>query len=97
MNNEVNIEEKSRVYDIVYEYHSDLMCSNYDAEIHASQESDGRVSIRPNNSSDYVCCNSFTFTHSDPDRVIAVAKMILAFAEMVKNENKKSIDISDKL
>lgn len=97
MNKEISIKEKSRIYDIVYEYHSDLMCSNYDAEIHANQEWDGRVSIRPNGSSDYGRSSSFTFNHSDPDRVIAVAKMILAFAEMVKNENKKGIDISDKL
>lgn len=92
MNNQVKIEEKAKTYDIKLEYHSDLMCENYDAEILAIQESDGRITFSPKNKYE----DSFTFKHSDPDRVIAIAKMIQAFAEMAKEENKNTIDLSDK-
>lgn len=92
MNKEISIKEKSRVYDIKFEYHSDLMCENYDAEILAIQESDNRVTFSPKDKYD----DGFTFKHSDPDRVIAIAKMMQAFAEMAKKDNKKAIDISSK-
>lgn len=90
MNNDIAITEKSRTYDIKFEYHSDLMCENYDAEILAIQESDNRVTFSPKDKYD----DGFTFKHSDPDRVIAIAKMMQAFAEMAKKDNKKAIDIS---
>lgn len=85
MNNQVKIEERAKTYDIKLEYHSDLMCENYDAEILAIQESDGRITFSPRDKYE----DSFTFKHSDPDRVIAITKMIQAFAEMAKNEAKK--------
>lgn len=87
---QVKIEERARTYDIKLEYHSDLMCENYDAEILAIQESDNRVTFSPKDKYD----DSFTFKHSDPDRVIAIAKMMQAFAELAKKDNKKAIDIS---
>lgn len=90
MGNQVKIEEKAKTYDIKLEYHSDLMCENYDAEIHASHRHDGRITILPNKH----LGDGFVFEHSDPDRVIAITKMIQAFAEMAKNENEKTIDIS---
>ena len=93
MDNQVKIEEKAKTYDIKLEYHSDLMCENYDAEILAIQESDGRITFSPKDKYE----DSFTFRHSDPDRVIAITKMIQAFAEMVKQGNKSTIDISDKV
>lgn len=93
MDNQVKIEEKAKTYDIKLEYHSDLMCENYDAEILAVQESDGRITFSPKDKYE----DSFTFKHSDPDRVIAITKMIQAFAEMVKQGNKSTIDISDKV
>lgn len=93
MNNQVKIEEKAKTYDIKLEYHSDLMCENYDAEILAIQESDGRITFSPKDKYE----DSFTFKHSDPDRVIAITKMIQAFAEMSKKENKSTIDINDKV
>ena len=93
MDNQVKIEEKAKTYDIKLEYHSDLMCENYDAEILAVQESDGRITFSPKDKYE----DSFTFRHSDPDRVIAITKMIQAFAEMAKQGNKSTIDISDKV
>lgn len=93
MENKITISPKAKTYDIKLQYHSDLMCENYDAEILAVQESDGRITFSPKDKYE----DSFTFKHSDPDRVIAVTKMIQAFAEMAKNENKKPIDISNKV
>lgn len=90
----VTIQPKTRTYDVKLGYHSDLMCQNYDAEVYCVQESDGRVTIRPDGNPMVV---GFVFEHSDPDRVIAVARMMQAFAEMVKYENdKNNIDISNK-
>lgn len=91
MENQVKIEEKAKTYDIKLEYHSDLMCENYGAEILAIQESDGRITFSPKDKYE----DSFTFKHSDPDRVIAITKMILAFAKMAKRENKNAIDTND--
>lgn len=88
----VTIQQKSRTYGVKLGYHSDLMCQNYDAEVYCVQEPDGRVTIRPDGKPMVV---GFVFDHSDPDRVIAVAQMILAAAQMVKNHNKKGIDTSD--
>lgn len=101
--NQVNIEEKSIEYSVKVTYHSDMKCENYDAEISAVEENDGRISLYPvyeNSNTEYPFLEfpkdpeSFSFIHSDPDRAIAVANMILAFAQMVKNENKKRIDTS---
>lgn len=85
--NQINIEEKKTVYDVKYTYHSDKKCQNYDAQIEAQEESDGTVSLTPDGAG-----SSFEFYHSDPDRVIAVAQMMMAFAQMVKNKNNKPID-----
>ena len=89
---EINISHIETAYDITFEYHSDLMCQNYDAKITAIEGSDGRITFRPINYDGW--CNAFVFEHSDPDRVLAIANMMKAFAEMVKQENKKSIDLS---
>jgi hypothetical protein len=94
MDNQVGtkIKQRETIYDIVLEYHSDMMCQNYDAKLEAIEESNGNVSFRPYDGK--ARRDSFTFLHSDPDRIIAIARMMLAFAEMVKNDHKKSIDIS---
>ena len=86
---QVEIKERARTYDIKLEYHSDLMCENMDAEIIAIQEADGRISFKTANGN-----STFEFTHSDPDRVLAIAGMLKSFARMAKKEN--AIDISDK-
>lgn len=86
--NQVNIEERSTTYDIELAYHSDLQCENYDAKIIGLTEGEGKISIRPSRG----CLGVFEFKHSDPDRVIAIAQMMLAFAQMAKNEYKK-VDI----
>lgn len=86
--NQVNIEEVSTTYNIKLAYHSDKKCQNYDAQIEAQEEADGTVSLSPNH-----CGRSFEFYHSDPDRVIAIAQMMVAFAQMVKNNNKKVVDM----
>lgn len=89
MNNQINIEEKMTIYDVKYTYHSDRKCQNYDAQIEAQEESNGTVSLTPDGAG-----SSFEFYRSDPDRVIAVAQMMMAFAQMVKNHNRKTIDTS---
>lgn len=91
MNDQVQIKERSKTYDIKLAYHSDLMCQNYDAELKAIQESDGRVSFRTADGR-----KSFEFVSSDPDRVIAIARMMLSFAQVMKNDNKNTIDTSVK-
>lgn len=92
MENKITISPKAKTYDIKLQYHSDLMCENYDAEILATQESDNRITFSPKTEK---FIDGFVFDHSDPDRVIAIARMMQSFAEMVKNENKKPIDISE--
>ena len=100
--NQVNIEEKSTEYSVKLSYHSDLKCENYDAEIMAIEEPGGRMSLYPvyeQSSSKYPFldfpkdADAFNFVHSDPDRVIAIAQMMIGFASMVKNHNEqKSVD-----
>lgn len=99
---EITIEEDKTIYDVSMEYHSDLMCENYDAIVQAVEEADGCISFYPvyeKSKSKYPFLDfpkddeSFTFIHSDPDRVIAIANMMKAFAEMVKKQSKTSIDI----
>lgn len=89
---QINIVEKSILYDISMGYHSDMKCENYDAIIRGVEEPDGKVTIAPHDASYWG--DTFTFKHSDPDRVIAVAQMMLAFAQMVKKANaeKASVD-----
>lgn len=84
--NQIEIEEKKTLYDITLTYHSDMKCQNYDAKITGIEEEHGRVSLEPDR------CNGFEFQHSDPDRVIAIAQMMMAFAQMIKNKNNKPID-----
>ncbi len=92
--NEVNIEEKQTIYDITMSYHSELKCQNYDAKLTGVEESNGTVTIKPR---DRQLSIEFIFKESDPDRVVALAQMMMAFAQMVKNNNKKDIDISKKV
>jgi len=86
----INILQKEIIYDITFEYHSDLMCQNYDAKIRAIEEPDGRITFKPDNEG----YDTFIFDHSDPDCVIAITNMMKAFAEMIKEENKKGIDLN---
>ena len=90
--NEVNIEEVSTKYNIKLSYHSDMKCENYDAHITGISESDNTVTFVSDNGN----TRSFVFYHSDPDRAIAIAQMILSFAQAMKNENKiiNAIDAS---
>lgn len=88
--NEINIEEKKTLYDITYTYHSDIKCQNYDAKITGIEEENGKVSLEPDH-----CGKIFEFYNSDPDRVIAIAQMMMAFAQMVKNKSKNTIDAND--
>ena len=88
--NEVNIEETSTNYTVRLLYHSDMKCQNYDAQIMGIEEPDGRITIHP--SSEEGWAEVFTIKHSDPDRIIALAQMMIAFAQMVKNNNKNTID-----
>lgn len=95
-NKQININERSRTYDIKFEYHSDLMCQNYDCELEATVHTGGKITFRPGPIHRDWVKTSFTFDHSDPDRVLAITKAMEAFAKMVKHDNKKAIDISNK-
>lgn len=87
---QVTIEEVSTLYNIDNTYHSDLMAANYTVKAFGTVEADNRITLTPGVGTS----SSFTFCHSDPDRVIAIANMLLSFAQMAKNESKKSIDTS---
>lgn len=91
--NQINIEEKKTIYDVTCTYHSDIKCQNYDAAITGIEEADGNVTLRPW-ANDAYDGSFFEFDHSDPDRVIAIAQMMLSFAQMVKKNNQKAIDTS---
>ena len=86
--NQVNIEEKETIYDIKTAYHSDKKCQNYDAVITGVEEANGSVTIRPWGSDNFRG-SFFEFQKSDPDRVIAIAQMMLSFAQAIKRENQK--------
>lgn len=85
--NQINIEEKYTAYDIELPYHSERKCQNYTVKISGIENADGTIDICPSGANPW-----FEFMHSDPDRVIAIAQTMMAFAQMVKNNNKKSID-----
>lgn len=86
--NQVNIEEKSTEYGVKLSYHSDLKCENYDAEVTGVEHVDGTITLYPRWGG-----MSFEFSHSDPDRVIAIAQMMMSFAQMAKND-KNTIGIN---
>lgn len=85
--NQVNIEETATKYDVSLTYHSDIKCENYEAKITGVELPLGKVTILP--SGTFFPNDGFKFVESDPDRVIAIAQMMLSFAQMVKNNNKK--------
>ena len=89
--NEINIEEQSTIYSVSLTYHSDMKCENYDVSIECAQYPNGKISVRPGKT--FFPEDGFKFLGSDPDRVIAIAQMMMAFAQMVKNSNKK-LDLS---
>lgn len=89
--NQINIEERETIYNITYAYHSDKKCQNFDAMITGIEEMDGNVTIRPFENTAYDGA-VFEFHHSDPDRVIAIAEMMKAFAQAIKKNNQKTID-----
>ena len=85
--NQATIEEIATIYDVKMSYWSELKDKSYDAKIAIKEESDNRMSILSKNGG--YC---FAFEHSDPDRVIAIAQMMLAAAQMVKSHNAQTID-----
>lgn len=84
--NQINIDKKRTIYDVTCMYHSDMKCQNYDAKIVGIEEKNGKVSFEPDH-----CGESFEFYGSDPDRVIAIAQMMLSFAQMIKKNNQKKV------
>lgn len=93
--NQINIEEESTEYSVKYTYHSDLKCENYDIEITGIELSNNKVTIQPGNT--FFPDDGFKFIESDPDRVIAIAQMLMAFAQMVKNRNDKPVDTDNNI
>ena len=47
--NQINIEEKSTLYEISTECHSDLLCENISLTMEGIAESDNNITIRPKN------------------------------------------------
>ena len=90
--NQVNIVEKETVYDIDMSYHSSHTDEDHDVEIRGAQHADGTITIYPWSGGASWTERDFTFVHSDPDRVIAIAQMMMAFAQMVKNSSKITVD-----
>ena len=88
--NQINIEEEATKYNVKYTYHSDIKCENYDVEITGIELPNNRVTIQP--SKTLFPDDGFKFIESDPDRVIAITQMMMAFAQMVKNKSKNTID-----
>lgn len=93
--NQINIEEEATKYNVKYTYHSDIKCENYDVEITGIELPNNRVTIQP--SKTFFPNDGFKFIESDPDRVIAIAQMMMAFAQMAKNKNNKPIDKKNKV
>ena len=85
MNNSkgIVINERSTIYDVVTDYHSNLKDKDYTVSIVGIEEANGLITIEPNMSG---FDKEFIFKKSDPDRVIAIAQMIISFAQMVKGE-----------
>lgn len=88
--NQVNIEETATEYDVKLTYHSDLKCENYDVEISGIELPNNKITVQPGKT--FFANDGFKFIESDPDRVIAIAQMMLAFAQMAKINSKKAID-----
>ncbi len=98
---DITIEQKDTTYKVNATYHSDKMCQNYDIDFTAVEHNDGRISFFPRVNppkTKYPFLEwpqdeeSFSFLHSDPDRIIVLSNMMKAFAEMVKKNNQKSVD-----
>ena len=85
--NQVTIEEKTTIYDIKLHYFSELKNTDFDVEIQGLEESGGKISFFPRGGGSF-----FEFDNSDPDRVIAIASMMMSFAQMVKNGQKTCIE-----
>lgn len=82
--NQVNIEETSTNYTVTLAYHSNRKDKDENAEILVTEHYDGAITIETGRS-----YGRFEFNRSDPDRVIAIAQMIMAAAQMVKNHNEQ--------
>ena len=85
---ETELRLKAKTWSIEKKYHSELTNKDYTAQIIAVQEADGKITLNKANATGFDA-TVFQFIESDPDRVIAIARMMTAFAEMVKEDNKK--------
>lgn len=77
----INISPAREEFDIGLTYHSDMKGKNYDAKIVGILHGDGTITLRP---VDKISPAGSQFVNSDPDRVIAIANLLKAFAEMAK-------------
>lgn len=83
--NKTEITPLSQEFSVTTTYHSDRKCQNYDAEFKAELNENGTITLYPQGVPNDI---GFTFIDSDPDRVIAVAEMMKAFAEMAKDRSE---------
>ena len=88
---QIEIVETFTTYKVNTKYYSELKKKEYTATITARVTSDGRITFVPK---DEHWTNMFCFVESDPDLALAVVNMMRAVAEMVKKENRESVDTS---
>lgn len=84
--NEINIKEERVVYGLDTEYCSDMREVNCTAQIMGIKNANGTVTLLPDGKRG---SNEFVFDNSDPDKVIAVARLMMGMAQMVKDNNNR--------
>ena len=84
--NEINIKEERVVYRLDTEYCSDMREVNCTAQITGIKNENGTVTLFPEGKR---LNNEFVFDNSDPDKVIAVARLMMGMAQMVKDNNNR--------
>lgn len=83
---EINMKKERVVYRLDTEYCSDMRGADCTAQITGIKNANGTVTLLPEGK----CVgNEFVFDNSDPDKVIAVARLIMGMAQMVKDNNNR--------
>ena len=86
----LTIRKVSTTYAVGLPYYSERKGEENEAEIIAIEEADGTITMKPGNM--HAWADEFVFKHSDPDRLIAVAKLLQGFAQAIKSKDVKPID-----
>lgn len=84
--NEINIKEERVLYKLDTGYCSDMREVNCTAQITGIKNANGTVTLLPEGKR---LNSEFVFDNSDPDKVIAVARLMMGMAQMVKDNNNR--------